>query len=83
MLNDDVIPRVAFLMAKNEKVSGHGRLWIRRFKPIAQLSGFAESGLGEVDMIDVRAFAGSGRGGGLLTCSRRWRTLSLKEWNRG
>jgi hypothetical protein len=82
MLNGDVIPRVAVLMAKDEKVSWHGRFPIGRFKPIAQLGGFAESSFGEMDMIDVRSFAGTGGRGGLLTCSRSWCALSLNECNR-
>src|SRR3989454_12797365 len=60
MLDDNVIPRVTILMAKDNKVSWHGRLGIRRFEPIAQLNGFAEGGFGEVDMVNVRSFAGSG-----------------------
>jgi hypothetical protein len=70
-------------MAKDNEMSRHGRFGIGRFEPIAQLDGFAKSGLGEVDVVNVRAFAGSGRRGpgGLFCCRGLWR-LSLNEWNR-
>jgi hypothetical protein len=68
-------------MAKDNKVSWHGRFRIRRFEPIAQLSGFAERGLGEMDMVNVCSFAGPGGRAGLLSCSGLWCALSLNEWN--
>ena len=71
MRNDNVIPRVAILMAKDDKVSWIGVFRVRRFEPVTQLNGFAQSGLGEMDMVNVRAFAGSGgRGGGLFSLPR-------------
>ena len=69
----------AILMAKNNKVVGHRVAGIRRFEPVAQLHRLAESGLGEVDMVNIRAFAGSGGRGRLLCCGRLWRALRPNE----
>src|SRR6266853_610514 len=80
MRNDHVIPCIAVLMAKNNEMIRHWVAAIRRFKPIAQLHCFAESGLGEVDMINVASFTSpSGRraaGSGL------WRSLAVNERTR-
>src|SRR5437868_2673413 len=74
MGNHNISPGVAILMAKDNKVVRHRIVGIRRLQPIAQLSGFAESGLGEMDMINVGPFASACWRGTLfrgLRCSLR------------
>ena len=44
----------------------HRIVGIRRLEPIAQLRRFAESGLGEMDMINVGAFTGPGGRGAIF-----------------
>ena len=68
-------------MAKNNEMIRHWVAAIRRFKPIAQLNGFAESGLGEVHVINVSPFAGSRWSGTLFTGSGLC-ALSLNECDR-
>src|ERR1043166_4852006 len=82
MGDDDVIPRVAVLMAKDNKMIGHWITLIRRLQPIAQLNGLTKSGLGEVDMVNVRSFAGSRGCRTLFTGSGLWRSLAVNERNR-
>jgi hypothetical protein len=81
MRNYNVIPGIAILMPKDDEVFWHWRTGIWRLQPIAQLNGFAESGLGEMDMINVRAFASAGGRGALFTGSGLWYSLSLNECN--
>src|SRR5207247_9818823 len=76
--NDNVIPGVAILVTQNNKVIRHRIVGIRRLQPIAQLGRFTESGLGEVDMINVGAFAGAGGSGALFTRPRCF--LRCYEW---
>ena len=57
MRDDHVIPCVAILMAKDNEMVWHWPIGIWRLQPIAQLSCFAESGLGEMDMINIGALA--------------------------
>jgi len=71
MSNHNVIPCIAVLMAKNNEMIRHWVAAIRRFKPIAQLNCLAERGLCEVDMVNIRAFAGSGGRRALSDCRRR------------
>src|SRR5439155_20740515 len=49
--DDRVIPCVAILVAKNNEMVWHRLIGIGRLQPITQLSRFAESGLGEMDVI--------------------------------
>jgi hypothetical protein len=68
-------------MTKNNKMFGHRITLIRRLQPVAQLNGFAEGGLGEMDVINVGPFSGSSRRRALFTWSGLC-TLSLNECNR-
>jgi hypothetical protein len=71
MRDDHVIPCIAILMTKNNKMIGHRVAAIWRFKPIAQLNCLAERGLCKVDMVNVCAFAGSCGRRTLSGCRRR------------
>ena len=82
MRNDHVIPCVAILMAKHNEVCWHRRVGIRRLQPIAQLHRFAESSLGEVDVINISSFTSPGWRRSLFTCSGLWRALALNKCNR-
>src|SRR5215472_13690175 len=75
--DDDVIPRVAVLVAKDDKVIRHGVAAIRRLEPITQLHRFAESGLGEMDMINVGSFTSPGRR--RAARSGLWRSLAVDK----
>src|SRR4029077_11148364 len=48
MRDNHVIPCVAILMAKNNEMVWHWLIGVWGLQPIAQLSSFAESGLGEM-----------------------------------
>src|SRR4029077_3644643 len=74
--DDNIIPCIAILMTQDNKVIRHRIVGIRRLQPIAQLNRFAESGLGEMDMINVGAFASPGD-----FLSGLWRALSLNNRN--
>ena len=69
-------------MAKHNEMIRHRVVGIGCLQPIPQLHRFTESGLGEVDMINVGSFAGSCWCGILFTGSRLWRFLSLNECHR-
>src|ERR1700730_13196701 len=82
MRDDHVIPCVAILMAKDNEMVWHWLIGIWRLQPIAQLSRCAESGLGEMDMINVGAFTGSGGCGTLfvgLCCFLRMNDCNGQE----
>jgi hypothetical protein len=66
-------------MAKDNEVFRHWRIGIWRLQPIAQLNSFGESRLGEMDMINVGAFASAGD---LVSCSGLWCALSLNKHHR-
>ncbi len=72
MGDDAIIPGVAILVTKHYKMIRHRRIWIRCFQPIAQLSCFTESGLGEMDMIHISPFADSGGCRALYICCSFW-----------
>jgi hypothetical protein len=58
-------------MAEDNKVIRHWVRGIGRLQPIAQLHRFAERGFGDVDMINVGAFAGSCGRRALSCCQGR------------
>src|SRR5437867_13006401 len=77
MRNYHIIPRVTILMAQDDKMIRHWITLIGRLQPIAQLHGLAESGLGEVDMINVGSLTSSGGCGTLSCCTGFWCFLSV------
>ncbi len=69
--DEQIIPGVAILMAKHDKMLRRSCAGIGRLKPVAQLGCLAKSSLGEMDVVNVGSFAGtSGRGCTLLVRSR-------------
>src|SRR2546422_9473501 len=58
MLDGYVVPVLAILVAQDKAVLRHGRARCRCLEEIAFLNGFAECGLGEVDVVDVGASRG-------------------------
>jgi hypothetical protein len=72
MLNLDVVPFVAFLMAQENAVLRAGGVRIRLFQEIRQLGCFAEGRFDEEDVIDIGPF-GTRRGRSVLRPERRGR----------
>src|SRR5207248_2742020 len=58
MVDYGVVPVFAVLMAQDDVVSGHGRIWVLFLEKVAFLGAFAESSFGEVDMVDVSTGSG-------------------------
>jgi hypothetical protein len=82
MCNDHVIPCVAILVTEDNKMVRHriARIWC--FQPIAQLERFSQRGLGEMDMINVSPFPGSGDRCRRFTCGGFRRALAVNERGR-
>jgi hypothetical protein len=57
VLDNNIVPIVAFLVAENDEVSGHRRFRVRSCEAFAQCCSLPKSSLGEMNVIDV---AGSG-----------------------
>ena len=66
-------------MAENDEMIGHRVGGIRRFEPITQLQCFAQRGLCEMHMVNVGAFANSGRCRLLFARGGFWRRLSVNK----
>src|SRR5438105_4039946 len=58
MVDYGVVPVFAVLMAQDDVVSGHGRIWVLFLEKVAFLGAFAESSFGEVDMVDISTRSG-------------------------
>src|SRR5690242_15072559 len=58
MLNDGVIPVFSLLVPQNKIVAWHGRRGILFFEIVAFRSPFADSGLREVHVVEVRPRGG-------------------------
>jgi hypothetical protein len=69
-------------MTQHDKMIRHGITLIGCLQPIAQLHGLAESGLGEMDMINVGSFTGPSGCGTLSACSRFWTFLAVNQRHR-
>jgi len=66
VLDYAVIPRVAVLVAKHDRVTGHGIGRVRLFQPLGQGRGLARRGMGEVDTIHVRSRGRRSGGSGVV-----------------
>jgi hypothetical protein len=55
MLDDRIVPVFAILVTEDDVMCRHGDVGIGRLQIVGQFDSFAESGLGEMDMVNVGA----------------------------
>src|SRR5262249_61521822 len=82
MCNHHIIPCIAILVAKDNKMIRHWIAGIRRFEPITQLRCLAECSFREMHVINIGAFASPGSCRLLCTRGGFWWCLSVNKCNR-